>query len=124
MYTIHIHLSPVLDFLPKEEGHHRALSWVPCAVLKILISCLFHVHGCVLMLIPISQFIPPPHFSPWQPYVDLYICAYFCFVNKFISTIFLGSTYQGYYKIFSLSDQFHSMRVSRSTWMPHLNAVI
>ena len=34
-----------------------------------------------------------PFFFPWYPYVcSLHLCLYFCFENKIIYTIFLGST--------------------------------
>ena len=35
-----------------------------------------------------------PSFLPWCPYVcSLRLCLYFCLANRFICTIFLGSTY-------------------------------
>ena len=57
------------------------------------------IHISVYMSIPISQFIispspPPAAFPPWCPYVcSLHLCLYFCPGNRFICTIFLGSTY-------------------------------
>ena len=57
------------------------------------------IHISVYMSIPISQFItPPPHplaaFPPWCPYVcSLHLCLSFNPANRFICTIFLGSTY-------------------------------
>ena len=43
------------------------------------------------MSIPMSQFIPPPA----APLVTVfYICDSFCFVNKFMGTVFLDSTYK------------------------------
>jgi len=43
-----------------------------------------------------SQFINSSHlpFLSWYPYIcSLCLCLYFCFINKFIFTIFLDSTY-------------------------------
>ena len=56
------------------------------------------IHISVYMSIPISQFITPPPapatFPPWCPYVcSLHLCLNFCPANRFICTIFLGSTY-------------------------------
>ena len=56
------------------------------------------IHISVYMSISISQFITPPPppatFHPWCPYVcSLHLCLYFCPANRFICTIFLGSTY-------------------------------
>ena len=37
---------------------------------------------------------PAPPLPPWCPYVcSLHLCLYFCPANRFICTIFLGSTY-------------------------------
>ena len=63
---------------------------------QVLIS--FHfIHISVYMSILISQFItqPPPPLSPLGVHTFvLYICvSYFCPANRFICTIFLGSTY-------------------------------
>ena len=60
---------------------------------------IYFIHISVYMSIPISQFIPPPpppptSFPPWGPYIcPLHLCLYFCPANRFICTIFLGSTY-------------------------------
>ena len=44
-----------------------------------------------------SLSFPPDLFPPWCPYVcSLHLCLYFCFANRFISTIFLDSTYFDY----------------------------
>ena len=57
------------------------------------------IHISVYMSNPIAQFITPPPpppavFLPWCPYVSsLHLCLYFCPANRFICTIFLGSTY-------------------------------
>ena len=64
------------------------------------------------MSIPISQFIPPPHFPPRYPYVcSLHLCLYFCFVNKIVyASFFRFHIYALIYDIcFSLSDLLHSV---------------
>ena len=43
---------------PSPLGHHRALSWAPCAVQQPPIS--YFSHGNVHASIPVSQFILPP----------------------------------------------------------------
>ena len=64
------------------------------------------IHISVYMSISISQFITPPPpppatFPPWCPYVcSLHLCLNFCPENRFLCTIFLGSTYMHYYTIF------------------------
>ena len=59
---------------------------------------IYFIHISEYMSIPISQFITPPlpftAFPPWCPYVcSLHLCLNFCPANRFICTIFLGSTY-------------------------------
>ena len=57
------------------------------------------VNWLCIMSIPISQFTAPlsPLVTPsWLPQV-LHLWLYFCFVNKFICTIFLDSTYKWQY---------------------------
>ena len=57
------------------------------------------IHISVYMSIQISKFItaqphPPDAFTPSCPYVcTLHLCLNFCHANRFICTIFLGSTY-------------------------------
>ena len=55
------------------------------------------IHISVYMSISIVKFIPPPHpaaFPPWCPYIcSLHLCLNFRPANRFICTIFLGSTY-------------------------------
>ena len=71
---------------------------------------IYFIHISVYMSIPISQFIPPPTFPPWCPYVcSLHLCLYFCLANRFICTVFLDSTYALIYDFFSLSDLLHSV---------------
>ena len=58
------------------------------------ILVIYFIHISVYMSIPTSHFIPPRHFPPWCPYVcSLHLCLCFCPANRFICTIFLGSTY-------------------------------
>ena len=52
------------------------------------------------MLILFPQFIPSPLSPVGVPMFVLYLCAYFCFDNKIIYTVFLDSTYTSYYIIF------------------------
>ena len=81
------------------------------------------IHIGVYMSIPISQFIPhhcpppSPLSPPWCPYVcSLHLCPYFCPANRFICTIFLGSTYRplflNIYNLMSLQcgSLFHDVR--------------
>ena len=56
------------------------------------------------MAIPISQFTPTPAFPLVTMFV-FYICDSICFVNNFICTIFLDSTYKWYYMIFVLARE-------------------
>ena len=51
----------------------------------LLVIYFLHSIKSVYMPVPISQFIPPPLFPPWYPYIgSLYLCLYFCFVNKIV----------------------------------------
>ena len=80
--------------VPSHVGHHRALSWVPCAVCMSS-SFIYFIHSAnsVYVSIPISPFIPPC-FPPWYPYIcSLHLYLYFCFANKIICTIFLDFAY-------------------------------
>ena len=50
---------------------------------------------------PVSQFIPPPHLSPLVIMFVFYTCdSISSFLNRFICTIFLDSTYKLYHLIF------------------------
>ena len=70
-------------------------------------------HSSVYVSIPISHFIPPPFLSPWQPYSCFpHLWLYFCFVNRFICTIFLDVTYKQYHMNLSFSDLFSSVWLS------------
>ena len=72
---------------------------------QVLISCLFYPHQCIHVN-PNHPIHPPTtpiphHFPSWCPYVcSLHLCLYFCPANRFICTIFLGSTYMREYTIF------------------------
>ena len=61
---------------------------------------IYFIHSSVCVSVSISQFIPPSSFQLGNHVCSLYICNYFCFENKFISTIFLDSVYKWYYTIF------------------------
>ena len=57
----------------------------------------------VCMSVLISQSIPHPPLPLGIHKCSLHLCLYFCFANKLICTIFLGSTYKQYHTIcFSL----------------------
>ena len=74
---------------------------------------IYFVYSSVYMSIPISQFIPPP-LIPWKPQVCfLHPWLYFCFVNKFICTIFLDSTYNWYRMMFVWSTSSQRLASSR-----------
>ena len=78
---------------PTHLGHHRALSWAPCATQQVPTSYLFYTRS-VYMSIPISQFIlPPTAHSPCPHSRSLHLCLYSCPANRFTCTIFLDSTY-------------------------------
>ena len=66
----------------------------------------YFIYSSVYMPVPISQFIPPCLFLCLSLYCFLHLWLYFCFVNKFICTVFfLDSTYKWYHIFFlSLSD--------------------
>ena len=74
---------------PTLLGHHQALSWAPYAVQQ-LPTCA--THGGVYISMLLSQFTPPSP-SPTCPHIHSpHLCLH-CLVNRFISTIFLDSTY-------------------------------
>ena len=59
---------------------------------------------------------PPSSFGDHR--LIFYICDYFCFVNKFICTIFLDSTYTRYHILVFLWLASLSMRISQSFYVP------
>ena len=65
---------------------------------------IYVIHSSVYISVLISQFISPL-FPPWYPCICLFSISvtHFCFANEFLSTIFLESTYQWYYKYLFLS---------------------
>ena len=72
---------------------------------QVLISHPFYTHQCIHVNpnLPIHPTATPPPttFPPWCPYVcSLHLCLNFCPANRFICTIFLGSTYMREYMIF------------------------
>ena len=94
MYT---YIPSLLDLSPTAPhstrlGHYRALSWAPRAIQQVPLASYF-THGSVFMSNLISQFVPPSP-SPPCPQVrslPLHLCSFP--TNRFISTIFLDSTY-------------------------------
>ena len=64
---------------------------------QVLISHQFYTHQCIHVNpnLPIHHTTTTPAtFPPWCPYIcSLHLCLYFCPANRFICTIFLGSTY-------------------------------
>ena len=104
---LYIYIHPLFFGFPSHLGHHRALSRVPCAIQQVLISYLFYtqyqqciyvnpnlpIHPTLVSVVYICQFQSPnsshPRFPPQYPYVcSLYLCLYFCFVNKIVYTNF------------------------------------
>ena len=68
-YTYLLPLESPLHPHPSPLGHHRALSWAPCAAQQLLASDPFHMCQCY------SEFVPP---SPYPPCVHrsvLCICV-------------------------------------------------
>ena len=63
---------PLFSGFPSHIGHHRGLSWVPCAILSRFSLVIYFIHSInnVYMSIPISQFIPP---LPVPPLVSIYL---------------------------------------------------
>ena len=68
--------------------------------IKQVISHQFYTHQCIHVNPncpihhPTIPTPPPAAFPPWCPYVcSLHLCLNFCPANRFICTIFLGSTY-------------------------------
>ena len=101
---IYIHIAPAvcihipLPLKPRSHAPTPAI-WIitehraECPVLPPLpTSCLFHTQCCVQVSATLSIW---PTFSPGcVRRSTLYICIlYYCHVNRFISTIFLDSTY-------------------------------
>ena len=78
---------------PSPFGHHRALSWAPCAIQQFPLAIYF-THGSVCMSVLPSQFIPFSTPPPLCALVhSLHLCLYSCPAYRFICTFFLDSTY-------------------------------
>ena len=62
--------------------------WVEFPILHSRFSLVIHfINSSVYVLIPVSQFTPPPFFPLWCPYACyLFPCLSFCFANRFICT--------------------------------------
>ena len=94
---MHIYISSLLSLPrcapppphPTLLGHHQALSWAPCAVQQLPICA---THGGVYISVLLSQFTPPSPSPPCPQIRSRRLCLH-CLVNRFISTIFLDSTY-------------------------------
>ena len=77
--------------LPLPLGHHRAPSWVPCAVQGLATS--YFTQGSVHVSVLPPQFVPPSP-SPLCPQVhSLHLASPSYPANRFICTIFLDSIY-------------------------------
>ena len=76
-----------LDFLPIQVTTKH---WVEFPVTHSGFSlAICFICSSAHMSVPISQVIPPMHFPCWCACVcSLHLCLYFCFVNRFICTIF------------------------------------
>ena len=105
--AICIRTSPLLLIpFPQNTTKHREF-W--CQSVLIILSILYTV-----VYIGQSQFLNSSHhhsFALWYPHdYSLYLCLYFCFISKIITTTFLDSTYMHQHNTyFSLSDLVHSI---------------
>ena len=112
---------------PYQLGHQRALSRVPCSIQLVLISYLLYTYWRIYVnpSLRIHYSLPIPFLS-WCLYIcSLCLCLYFCFANKFISAIFLDSTYMHCYSIcFSLSDLLHSVCTILCKGLEHLRILV
>ena len=109
---VYIYISPLCLGTPCPHpthlGHHRALSWAPCAILQNPTGYLFYTLYCIYIK-------PNPPIHPtllFPPHVhSLCVGFYSCPSNRFICTIF--STFHTHALIydicFSLSDLLHSV---------------
>ena len=79
--AICIHMPPsswTSPHLPSPLGHHRALSWAPCAIQQLPLA-IHLTRDSVCMLMLLSQFVP----SSSSPTVS--ICSFFMPVSLFLS---------------------------------------
>ena len=90
---INIYIYPSLgDFFPMQ------VTTECCVEVSVLNSGLsfviWFIYSCIYVSVPISQFIPPSTFPTWCSYMSsLCLCLYSCLAKRFISIIFLESTY-------------------------------
>ena len=99
-------MSPSWVFvLPTLLGHHRALSWAPCAIQQLPTSSLFHTWQCThvytLSVRPILSY-PSVSTSPYSRSASLFLHWYiyiYIYINVFWYMIFVF-----------LSDLLHSVR--------------
>ena len=90
---LYMYIYPLFFFLSLSHvGHYRVEFPISRSLLVI-----YFIYSRVYMSIPLSQLIPLLT-TPISMFV-FYICDSFCFVNKFICTIFLDSTYKWYFLI-------------------------
>ena len=66
-----LYIYPLLSRFSPHLGHHRALGRVLCAMKQVL--TVYFIYKSVYMLVPVSQFIPPPLHSLIYTFV-LYVC--------------------------------------------------
>ena len=64
--------------------------WTTREAHSMFLLAIYFIYSSVYMSIPISQFTPPPPFSPLVTisFCFLHLWLYFCFINWFICTIF------------------------------------
>ena len=71
--------------------------WVGFPVLySRFLLVIYFIYSSVYMSVPIFQFIHPDNIIKFV----FYIHDYFCFINKFIYTLLLYSTYKWYHRVF------------------------
>ena len=95
----HINIYPLFFRSPSHLGHHRALRSSLCSTAgSHKLSILYIVvHICAYMSIPISQFIPPPRFPSWYPYI---------FFSTSVSLLLLCKSVHLYFFLFCLQLSF------------------
>ena len=77
--------------------------------------------NCVEMSVPISQFLPPHHLSPWYPLIySLPLCLYICFENKIIYTILLTARLQHSTRASLVDQMAKNPPAQRGTWVRSL----
>ena len=92
----HIYISSLLSLPPTVHptplGHHRALSWAPCAIQQLPPSYLFYTQWYIYVNATLS-ICPTLPFSLYPQVHSSCPCLYSCPANRFICTIFLDSIY-------------------------------